>query len=129
MVALRAIIGIYDLRVFIALWIAMLIPTSLLASAMSVLLSSFAGSRRAAVMVGLLIIPVVLVLVTLAVPSFAGVGALIEPIYAVGILLMPGDETNAEIVGRMVNTLVIYGLALAVVWTLAWVAARRRETR
>lgn len=128
-VALWVIVGVYDLRVFIALWVAMLIPTSLIASAMSVLLSSFVRSRRAAVIVGLLIIPVVLILVTLAVPSFAGIGALIEPIYAVGILMMPGDDANAEIVNRMVNTLLIYGLAMAGVWTLAWVADRRRETR
>lgn len=123
--ALRLIIGVYDLRVFVALWVAMLIPTSLIASATSVLLSSFVGSRRAAVMVGLAIMPVVLVLVTLAVPSFAGIGALIEPIYAVGILLLPGEEANAEVVSRIGNTLMIYAVALVGVWTLAWVVARR----
>ena len=127
--ALRVIIGVYDLRVFIVLWVAMLIPTSLLAAALSVLLSSFVSSRRAAVMVGLMIIPAVLALVTLAVPSFAGIGALIEPIYAVGILMLPGDEANAEIVSRIVNTLAIYALALVGVWTLTWVFASRRETR
>lgn len=123
--ALHFILGAYDLRVFAALWVAMLLPPTFLAAAFSILLSSAAGSRRTAVIVGLLIIPVVMIFVTLAVPSFAGIGALIEPVYAVGILLMPGDEANAEIVNRIGNTLAIYGVALVVVWVLAWVNAQR----
>lgn len=127
--ALRLVIGVYDLRIFSALWVAMLLPITFLAAAFSILLCSAAGSRRAAVLIGLVLMPVVMVFVTLAVPSFAGIGALIEPIYAVGILLMPGDEANAEIVNRISNTLLVYGLALAVTWGVAWWYARRRETR
>lgn len=123
--ALHFILGAYDVRVFAALWVAMLLPPTFLAAAFSILLSSAAGSRRTAVIVGLLIIPVVMIFVTLAVPSFAGIGALIEPVYAVGILLMPGDEANAEIVNRIGNTLAIYGVALVVVWALAWLNAQR----
>ncbi len=123
--ALRLILGVYDVRVFAALWLAMLVPPALLAATFSILLSSAAGSRRSAVMIGLMIIPVVMVFATLAVPSFAGIGALIEPIYAVGILLLPGDEANAEIVSRITNTLVIYVIALVVVWAVAWLGAQR----
>jgi hypothetical protein len=127
--ALRLIIGAYDLRIFSVLWVAMLLPITFLASALSILLSSAAGSRRAAVLIGLVLMPLVMTFATLAVPSFTGVGALIEPVYAVGILLMPGDEANAEIVRRITNTLLIYGLALAITWGIAWLYARRRETR
>lgn len=123
--ALHFILGAYDVRVFAALWVAMLLPPTFLAAAFSILLSSAAGSRRVAVIIGLLIIPVVMIFVTLAVPSFAGIGALIEPIYAIGILLMPGDEANAEIVNRISSTLLTYGVALVVVWALAWVNAQR----
>jgi hypothetical protein len=126
-VVIRALIGVYDVRVFVALWFAMLIPASTVAVTLSVLLAAGAKSRRAAVLVGLAITPVVLVLVTLAVPSFAGVGALIEPIYAVGILLMPGNEANAEIISRIANTSAIYAGALALVWCGTWLVSRQRE--
>jgi hypothetical protein len=123
--AIRLILGVYDMRVFLALWVAMLLPSSFLASALSLLASSPFSSRRTAVIVGLVIIPVVLTLVSLGVPSFAGIGALIHPIYALGILLMPGEEAAIEIRSRIVNTLVIYALAVMSIWTLAWLDARR----
>ena len=129
MIRVWLIFGAYDVRVFAALWVAMLIPISLLAAALSVLLSSWVSTRRAAVLVGLVLIPFVMILVTMAVPSFAGIGALIEPVYAIGILMMPGDEANAEIVSRMINTLALYGLVLAGAWTLTWLGTRQREAR
>jgi hypothetical protein len=128
-VAIRLIIGTYDVRVFAALWVGMIVPASLVAAALSVLLASFVGSRRAAIMIGLVIMPFVLFLVTLAVTAFAGIGALIEPIYAIGILLPPGDAANAEIVNRIRTTLLVYAGVLAVVWGLAWGDARRRGSR
>jgi hypothetical protein len=123
--ALRLILGVYDMRVFLAMWIAMLLPSSFVASALSLLASSPFSSRRTAVLMGLCIIPVVLFLVSLGVPSFAGIGALIEPIYALGILLAPGEESSVEIRTRIVNTLAVYALVLVSAWTLAWINARR----
>jgi hypothetical protein len=125
--AIRLILGVYDVRVFLAMWAVMLVPSSFVASALSLLSSSPFSSRRTAVLVGLAIIPIVLTLVSLGVPSFAGVGALIQPIYALGILLVPGDESAIEIRSRIVNTLAVYALVLISMWTFAWLNARRRE--
>jgi hypothetical protein len=123
------IFGVYDLRVFVALWLALLLPITLVSSAVGVLMGVIVGSRRGAVLVGLVMMPFILILAFLAVPAYAGIGALIEPVYAVGVLMQPGDASNAEIVSRIINTTVIYGLVLAIVWTLAWLDERRRETR
>jgi hypothetical protein len=123
--ATRLILGVYDVRIFLATWVAMLLPSSFVASALSLLASSPFSSRRTAVMMGLVMIPVVLFLVTLGVPSFAGIGALIQPIYALGILLVPGEASAVEIRSRIVNTLTIYALVLIGIWTFAWVNARR----
>ncbi|HVU14217.1 MAG TPA: hypothetical protein VHD90_23220 [Phototrophicaceae bacterium] len=125
--ALRLIFGAYDLRVFLILWIALLVPQTLIAALLSVLCASFVGSRRSAVLVGLLVIPFVLTLAFTTVVSFAGAGALIEPIYALGLLLKPGAETNAEIVNRMTSTLIGFVLIGAAVWTFVWGWSRLRE--
>ena len=125
--ALRLILGVYDVRVFLVMWVTMLLPSSFVASALSLLASSPFSSRRTAVLVGLVIFPIVLFLVSLGVPSFAGIGALIQPIYALGILLVPGEEAAIEIRSRIVNTLAFYALVLMSIWTLAWLNARRRE--
>lgn len=121
------ILGAYDLRVFAALWIALLVPQSFVASALTMLAASFVGSRRAAVMVGLVAMPFVLVLSFTTVISFAGVGALIEPIYAVSILLQPGAETNAVIVERIGDALVAFVGITATAWLGVWAWGRVRE--
>lgn len=123
--AIRLILGVYDMRVFLAMWVTMLLPTSFVASGLSLLAASPFSSRRTAVLVGLVIIPIVLVLVSMGVPSFAGIGALIQPIYALGILLVPGEESSIEIRNRIVTTLAVYAVVLISIWTLAWFDARR----
>ena len=128
-IALRLIFGAYDLRVFVALWIGLLVPQTLIAATISVLCASLVGSRRSAVLVGLAVVPFVLILATTTVISFAGAGALIEPIYALGILMTPGADSNAEIVSRMINTLVEFAVIGLVVWTVVWGWARLREAR
>ncbi len=125
--AIYLIIGVYDLRVFAALWIALLLPQSFVAAALSVLAASFVGSRRAAVLVGLVVMPFVLTLAAGSAVAFAGAGALIEPIYAIGILLVPGAETYAVIVGRITGALeLIVGVTLAA-WLIVWGWLRLRE--
>jgi hypothetical protein len=128
-VALYLIFGAYDLRVFVVLWIALLLPISFVASAISVLAGVMVGTRRGAVLVGLVAMPFVLILAFMAVPAYAGIGALIEPLYAVGILIAPGDAANAEIVSRITNTTGVYVLVLALVWGLAWLDERWRGSR
>lgn len=127
--ALWLIFGVYDLRVYAALWVAMLVPESLLAAALSVLASAQVASRRAAVIVGLLLTPFVMALAVTSVISFAGIGALIKPVYAVGVLLMPGPETNAEIVNRITNALVLFSGIILAAWLCAWAWMRVREAR
>lgn len=126
---IRLVIGEYDLRVFAALWLAALLPMSFVASGMTVLLATLVSSRRGAVIVGLLVMPFVLILAFTSVVSFAGVGALIEPVYAVGVLMTPGDATNAEIISRIANALLLFAGVLLAVWTFAWLDARIREVR
>ncbi len=121
------ILGAYDLRVFIALWIALLLPQSFVASALTVLAASFVASRRAAVLVGLVVMPFLLALAFSSVISFAGVGALIEPIYAVSILLQPGAEANAVIAERIVNALVLFVGVVVAAWIGVWGWLRVRE--
>lgn len=126
---IRLILGVYDMRVFLALWVAMLLPSSFVASALSLLVSSPFSSRRTSVLMGLLIVPLVLFLVAMGVPSFAGIGALIEPVYSLGILLAPSEESAIEIRNRIVNTLAVYALTLVSIWTFAWINARRRDAQ
>ncbi|MBI1259151.1 MAG: hypothetical protein GC204_16905 [Chloroflexi bacterium] len=126
-VALRLIFGAYDVRVFAVLWVSLLIPQTLIAALLSVLCASFVGSRRSAVLVGLLVVPFVLILAFTTVISFAGVGALIEPIYSLGILLKPGEQSNAEIISRMLSTLAEFVGVGLVVWTAVWGWSRLRE--
>ncbi len=121
------IIGAYDLRVFAALWIAMLLPESFGAAALTILAASFAGSRRAAVLVGLAVMPFALVLAFSSVISFAGVGALIEPIYAVSIMLQPGAESNAVIAERIINALALFVGVTLTAWVVVWGWMRVRE--
>ncbi len=121
------ILGAYDLRVFAALWIAMLLPESFAAAALTVLAASFVGSRRAAVMIGLVVLPFVLVLSFTSVVAFAGVGALIEPIYAVSIMLQPGAESNAVIAERITNAAILFVGVIAAAWLGVWGWGRWRE--
>ncbi len=125
--AIYLIIGTYDLRVFVALWVALLLPQSFVTAALSVLAAAFVGSRRAAVLVGLVVMPFVLTLAAGSAVAFAGAGALIEPIYSIGILLVPSAETYAVIVERMTNALaLIAGVTLAT-WLVVWGWLRARE--
>lgn len=128
-VIIRLLVGEYDVRVFAVLWVLTLLPMAFVAAGVSVLVASIVGSRRGAVLVGLVVMPFVLILAFTSVVSFAGVGALIEPVYAVGVLMMPGAETNAEIVSRITNTLLLFAGVLLVVWTTVWLNARVREAR
>jgi hypothetical protein len=128
-VIIRLIIGVYDLRVFAALWVATLLPSSLVASGITVLAAVIVGSRRGAVLVGLAMMPFVLILAFTSVLSFAGIGALIEPVYAVSVLMSPGAETNAEIVSRIVDTVLLFAGVLFMVWSFAWLYMRVRESR
>ena len=121
------ILGAYDLRVFAALWVAMLLPESFSAAALTVLAASFVGSRRAAVLVGLVVMPFVLVLSFTSVVAFAGVGALIEPIYAVNVMLQPGAEANAVIAERITNAAILFVGVIAAAWLGVWGWGRWRE--
>ena len=121
------ILGAYDPRVFVALWIALLLPQSFTASALTLLAASFVGSRRAAVMVGLVTMPFVLALAFPSVVSFAGVGALIEPIYAVNVMLQPGAEANAVIAERIKSALLLFVGVIAAAWIGVWGWGRWRE--
>jgi hypothetical protein len=68
-------------------------------------------------------------LATASVISFAGIGALIQPVYAVGVLMLPGDETNAEIVSRIGTALLLFTGIGAAVWSLVWGWSRVRDAR
>jgi len=124
--ALYLLLGAYDLRVFALLWIVALLPATLLASALSVLAGSLAGSRRLAVIIGLLLLPFVLMLVGMGIPTFFSAGGLIDPIYAMASSIAP---TPAQLVNDVLKMIAGYAAVVAVVWVLVWGWMRLREAR
>ncbi len=128
-VAIRLILGIYDLRVFAVMWLVMLTPMALVAAALSVLAGSFFGSRRTAVLVGLLVLPFVMTLAMVAVPTLGGIGALIEPIYALVVQMEPSAATNTLIGQRIEDTLLVFAGVVLAAWTVVWGWMRVRSAR
>lgn len=128
-VVLRGVFGEYDVRVYLLLWTLLVLITSLLIAEISVVTGSWVSSRRASVLIGLVMLPFGLFLMILAVPSMAGSGALIEPIYALSILLTPDELGRAEISGRITQILGTFVLIAVTLWVLGWGWMRLRDLR
>jgi hypothetical protein len=123
-IALYLILGAYDLRVLVLLWVVALLPATLLASALSVLAGALVGSRRLAVLVGLVLLPITLFLVGWGIPAFFNTGGLIDPIYA---MAMAGPVTPTRLLNDLLIVIAGYTGVIAGVWVIVWGWMRVRE--
>lgn len=125
-VALQLIIGAFDWRVFLLLWVFLPLPASLTSSALSVLVSALVGSRRAAVFVGLLVLPFAFYLNVISVATFVNLTVLIDPIYTYGSPLLPGNDqiVTDAVRGLLSNALIIMGT-----WGVILFLVSKRELR
>jgi hypothetical protein len=125
-IAFRLIIGTYDLRVFLILWVLLPLPASLTAAALSVLVASLVNSRRIAVVTGLLILPFSFYLGVIGVSSFIPLTALIDPIYTYGSPILPSRDQIAfnAVKGMLTQIGVVTGA-----WAIVLFVWRRRELR
>ncbi|MBK8020532.1 MAG: ABC transporter permease subunit [Chloroflexi bacterium] len=126
-VVFRVLLGPYDLRFLALLWLFFELPLVLLSGALAVLLTSWMRSRRGAVLMSLLVLPVAIILVVLAVPSLSAVGVYVHPAYAFYILLTPDETAVAVVNERIADTVPILLGAMAVSWVLAYGWQRLRE--
>jgi len=125
-VALRLIIGAFDWRVFLLLWLFLPLPAALTSSALSVLISALVGSRRASVFVGLLVMPFAFYLNAMSLATFVNLTVLIDRIYTYGSPLLPDND---QIVIDAVRGLLNHALVIAVTWGVILFIVNRRELR
>ncbi|MCK6577341.1 MAG: hypothetical protein L6Q98_04470 [Anaerolineae bacterium] len=128
-VILRAMLGPYDLRYLALLWLAFELPLILLAGGLAVLLTSWTRTRRGAVLMSLLVLPIVILLVALGIMSLSGIGVLIHPAYAFHILLSPDESSVEVVIGRIRHALPMLLGSLIASWCLAYGWQRLREGR
>lgn len=128
-VILRVLIGTYSLDYYLLMWGAFLLPTLLVCSGLTVLLTSWTGSRRGATLTSLLIMPIGIMLVSVAITSLSGVGVYVHPAYSVFILLQPDAEAVVIITDRIRSTLTLFAWMLALAWGFAYAWQRVREAR
>jgi hypothetical protein len=125
-VALNAIIGAYDVRVFLLLWLLLPLPPTVSAAALSVLFGGLVHSRRVALVVGLLILPFTFYLSVVGTMAFVNLTSLIDPIYTYGSPMLPSRE---RIVIDAVNGLLLHAGVIAGAWCVVWLVTRRRFVR
>ena len=85
--------------------------------------------RRAATLTSLLILPIGVVLVSVAITSLSGVGVYIYSAYSMFILLHPDAGAVVIITERIRNTLSLFAGLLALAWVFAYGWQRYREAR
>lgn len=119
----------YDVRYFLLLWVVAVIPVVLVCGALAVLFTSWLTSRRIAVLISLLALPVALFVVVMGITTLTGVGIYLEPSYAYYAYISPENRSIDAITQRIVTTLLTFVGMLIAVWTAAWVWQRFREAR
>jgi hypothetical protein len=128
LISARLMIGPFDARVILFLWLVMALPVCLTTSTISVLMSAFSANRRQAVFFGIVLLAPILLLSLSSVISLAYAGGLIDPIYTTTVNMTERFST-AQIIERVSLTLAgITALTLAV-WLVVWVVERWREAR
>ena len=102
------------------------LPATLTSAALSMLICALVSSRRAAVFVGLLVLPFAFYLNAMSVVNFVNLTVLIDPIYTYGSPLLPSNE---QIVIDAVRGLLNHVLVIAVTWGIVLFIVNRRELR
>jgi ABC-type transport system involved in multi-copper enzyme maturation permease subunit len=124
-----AILGEFDLRLYVLVSTTFTLPLLLISGALAVLVASPVGSRRLAVLVGLLTVPIALIALSWALPSLGGLGVHLERAYGLLLLIDLNADGIALTNARLRDALpLLVGIPLAA-WTVAWVWARWREAR
>ncbi|MBE2267102.1 MAG: hypothetical protein IAE80_02645, partial [Anaerolinea sp.] len=123
--------GEYDLSAHGLLWLIAVLPLVLLVTAITVLSTSRAGSRRTAILFSLLLIPVVVYLYFNAVMTLGNIGRFVHPFYGLGLMdvYLAGDDFRPALAGDIAGMLLLFVLIFGAVWGLAWANARLTEAR
>ncbi|MBK9749602.1 MAG: hypothetical protein IPO91_22875 [Chloroflexi bacterium] len=123
--------GAYDLLPLLLNWLLLVIPLTLLVSFSTLLLTSWAGTRRVGLLVGIGLIPVGVYLFFVSAMTLGRVGQVVNPIYGMGTMGASLNGINDQVVAleQVTGMLLVYALVLAAVWLFGWGVARWREAR
>ncbi len=125
-VLLRFLIGAYDVAVFLLLWLVALLPTFMMATALGVLIGGVAGTRRMAVMLALLALPLIMGLTAQGIIGLSAVIEVVHPIYALVLLRDPAYVSVEATVRVVASTLISFGLIVALAFSALWAWNRVR---
>ena len=125
-IAFHLVIGAYDLRVLLVLWVLLPLPVALTAAVLSVLVGSLVNSHRMAVVTGLLVLPFTFYLGVVSMMYFINLTALIDPIYTYGSPILPSQD---QIALNAVKGLLTHVGVVAAAWVIILFLWRRRELR
>lgn len=122
--ALWLIIGAYDWRVFVVLWVFLLLPAALTSAALSVLVAAPVKSRRMAVLTGLLVMPFALAVSVRGMVAFITIPSLISPLYIYSTTeLLPTEKILTD----TIYSLLTHAGAVVLVWAVVWLVFRWRQ--
>lgn len=123
--------GAYDLGALLLLWALFVLPLVLLVSGGIVLATSWAGSRRAALLTAIALIPVGCIAYVFGLPALAQAGRLVHPFYGIGItdIYVGTPDYRVVLLNDITGMLIAFALSLAVLGGGAWWIARRQEAR
>lgn len=120
--------GSYDLLLYMRLWLAVVLPGALIASGFTIILNALTGSRRAAIVIGIVLIPLAVVMVSsISVSLFINMVQIFDP--AASTAALPYDTMMNYFVSEIVNGMALFALALAVVWVGMWGLLRWRQAK
>jgi hypothetical protein len=122
----RILLGAFDGRALLLLWLALALPLCWAISALTVLTAAFWGNRRRSILFGLLFMPAFAVLVVGSGMQIAYVSALAHPVY---ISMTTRDTTQSDILLHVgLGWALLAGVTL-VAWTGVWALTRFLEAR
>ena len=123
--------GAYDLLPLLLDWLVFAIPLTLMTSFGTLLFTSWAGTRRVGLLVGIGLIPVGVYLYFVSAMTLSGVGRLVNPVYGFGTMGASLNGINYQTIAleSVIGMLLIYAVAFAAVWMFGWGVARWREAR
>jgi hypothetical protein len=117
--------GALDPTLYILVWLAVVIPGALVASGWTILANTFTGSRRAAVMLGLALIPLVIVFyMSLALDihyTLIGETAAFTDLAGVDF-----NGLTTLLISKLAQTTALYLLTVPVLGGIVWLIARQR---
>jgi hypothetical protein len=119
--------GGLDVSLYAGVWLMIVVPSALVASGWTILLNAFMASRRASVLLGLGLIPLIIILYLEIVMS----------VYYT-IIATPQNAEGAyinyqalvmDLLSRAGGTMALYGLTVLALFVVVWLVARWRDAR